>query len=237
MTSKAIKVPANLHAGRYVFDVRSGDQRGHSLQLFKLRSGYTWTQFKHDLVPGIEQANDPAATRRIYNGVAFFGGIVAGRSFSETLYAGKYYLLDVEGSIASHAVVHVSGTPGYQRWLGDGSVLRVTQHRHFRANETIPAKGWTVFRNNDTEPHFVEMLRVKQSTTRAQVKQALTGQAPPDWVLGQGPSLNVISPGSQMLFRHDLKAGKYLVMCFMPDPAHGDMPHALMGMYDFVYVK
>jgi hypothetical protein len=238
--AKSIGVSAGstVHAGRVIFKVTApSDPSDHELQLFKLRNGYTLTQFKKDAGPGLDEGV-VSATRRVYKGVNFLGGALAGQSFSETLYAGTYYLIDIGNNSRAIKALHVVGTPPQRGWVGDGSV--VTAHdMSFSENEKIPGRGWTIFRNTGDEPHFLSLVRVKASTTRADVKKTLESQSDeqPSWVVGPELELSVVSPGSQIVFKHNLPAGKYLAICFMPDPDNHDMPHAMMGMYQFLTFK
>jgi len=236
--AKTISVSAGstVHAGRVVFKVTAPSDPGdHELQLLKLRNGYTVSDFKRDAGPGFD-GGVVAATRRIYKGVNFFGGAMAGQSFSETLYAGTYYLIDIGNNSRVVKTLHVVGTPPQRGWIGDGSVI--TAHdMSFTENEKIPGKGWTIFRNTGDEPHFLSMVRVKASTTRADVKTALESDQQPSFAIGPDLELGIVSPGSQIVFKHDLPAGKYLALCFMSDPDNHDMPHAMMGMYQFLTVK
>lgn len=234
---KSIGVSSStVHAGRVVFKVTAPtDPADHELQIFKLRGGYTPTDFKKDAGPGLDDGV-VSATRRIYKGVNFLGGVMAGHSFSETLYAGTYYLIDIGNNSRAVQTLHVTGTPPQRPWVGDGSVI--TAHdMSFSANEAIPGKGWTIFRNTGDEPHFLSMVRVQSSTTRAQVKKALQSDQQPSFAIGPDYELGIVSPGSQIVFQHNLPAGKYLALCFMPDPDNHDMPHAMMGMYQFITVK
>lgn len=240
MNSDSIKLSGGtlLQAGRVVFAVKSGNGAEHSLQLMRFRNGYTLANFRADHEAGLDRDSSPAATRRIYKGVTFLGGTLTGHAFSETLYPGTYVLLDSDGPRPNFTRFHVSGTPSVRSWPGDGSVITARGMR-FSAGGAIPGKGWTVFSNADSEPHFMSMVRVKTGTTRAMVKKAISNQTSgqPRWILGPGIDLGVVSPGTQILFRHNLPAGRYLALCFMPDPAHHDTPHALRGMYDFIRVR
>jgi hypothetical protein len=234
-----VSAGSTMHAGRVVFKVTSASNPGdHELQIFKLRNGYTLTQLKKDLGPGVAGDNlVPSATERIYKGVNFLGGAMSGETFSETLYAGTYYLIDIGGAQAQEfKTLHVTGTPPQRGWLGDGSVI--TMHdMSFSANHAIPGSGWTVLRNTGDEPHFLSWIRVKASTTRADVKKALSSNDQPSWMLGPDQEVAIVSPGSQIVFKHNLPVGKYLALCWMPDPDAKDMPHAMMGMYQFLTVK
>ena len=236
MSAKSVTLSTgtSLHAGRYMFKVASVDD--DTLQLLVLRAGYSEAQADKDF--GAAFGGNVAAVKRIDNGIRFFGGVEAVNHhagyFVETLYAGTYYFSGQNSNVRTK--VHVFGTPpAGQAWVNSTSTLVANKSNRWAVPTSIPRSGWTLFRNEAAEPHFIVLQQVQPSTTYRQVVAALksSSQAPPSWALPGTYSTAVVSPGAQMLFHYSLPAGKYVMLCYWPDDATG-MPHALMGMYKFI---
>jgi len=84
--------------------------------------------------------------------------------------------------------------------------------------------------NNAAEPHFVVLPKVKESTTKQDVPDALTSPNPPDFLLGPELDTEVSSPGHSFVWHYGTSKGKYLALCFWPSKVDGT-PHAVMGMF------
>lgn len=75
-------------------------------------------------------------------------------------------------------------------------------------------------------------------TPRSKVFSNPTDQEPPfaPLVPPPGVGLDVLSPGNRAELTHDLKPGRYVLLCFMPDEKTG-VPHAAPGMHKVVTVR
>jgi hypothetical protein len=222
-----------LHAGRVRFVVRAED-RGHTLQVAKLRNGYTLPQLGADIPKTF--AGDVAAIRRVDHGVSFRGG-ATGRpgkagEFSIVLRAGHYIVIDQDGDGMSPLTVR--GTRVRRAAAPhQGTVTAFTYG--FGTAGRLPAQGSVRVANQSDQPHFVEISHVKDGTTKRQVRAVLNpdfhGQ--PSWLAHGSTSSGILSPGQGQVMHLDLPPGRYLVICWWPDKDSG-MPHAFMGMWKLV---
>lgn len=226
----------SVQAGTIKFRAISGDHRFHQMQVARLHGGYTLRDAERDL--GKAFSGDVKAVRRVDHHVAFRGGAPAHRSgypgqVSIDLTAGHYYVLDQDGQ--GLASLTVRGKEGAQPAVPHRGMI--TANTYGFQVTPLPASGWLKVRNISDQPHFIEMTRVKESTTRRQV--ARTAHHPsnrkPSWLLRAGTDSSVISPYRHEVLHYRLPAGKYLVACFWPDDDTG-MPHFYMGMWKLVHV-
>jgi hypothetical protein len=230
--------PARIRPGNTVFDLTTAGPGHAAVQLLRLRPHYTFSQLRSDLGKDSVQA-----VRRIDRGVVFYGGMPATRDqpahFGVRVEAGRYFLLDFDTPRWTR--LRVAGDPQLRSLPGTtGSVdmvLRNGEHR-FSTPRRLPHSGWLRQSNHTDEPHFMDMTRIKSSTTRRQVRRALAGKGPedPGWVLHEYPGTFVVSPGRTVVWRYDYPAGKYLELCFWPSDEDGT-PHALMGMWNLTTLQ
>jgi hypothetical protein len=224
-----------LHAGRIHFHVVTG-AGDHFLQLLRLRNGYTAQQAGSDF--GKAFSGNVSAVQRLDKGIVFRGGADARPQHPgdmvAVLKAGQFMAIDQNGNaVAMLAVVGHAATTTLGQHTGTYSALSygwgVSRH--------LPAAGTVKVTNSADQPHFLELQRVKDSTTAAQVRKFIKSgaQGNPSWGLKASAGSGVISPGTSQLLSYDLPAGKYLVACFWPDFFTG-MPHFFMGMWRLVTI-
>lgn len=225
-----------LHAGRVQFHLvtKHGD---HVLMIMRFHNGYTPQQAQQDFDKAFN--GDKAAIKRLDDGVIFRGGSETRPSSSSvtvvTLRKGQYFFVDENSN--GFRVVNVKGT------VPDRAPVAHTGHYTaftygWGTSKTLPASGVVRLHNQADQPHFLEIQRVKESTTRKQVAKAFSpdSRGAPNFVLKANASSAVISPNRSQLLSYDLPAGKYVIACFWPDRDSG-MPHALMGMWKIVHLS
>jgi len=225
-----------LHAGRIIFRVTTG-KGTHTLQIVRLHRGYSPQQFGSDI--GKAFSGDTAAIGRVDDRATWRGGAEThpnkpGR-FAVTLSAGHFFFVDQNSN--SVAQVNVVGTVPDRPTIPVGGKITAFTYGFESMPSTIPADGRIYFFNHSDQPHFLEMQHVKQSTTAAMVKRALspTSQSQPTFILRGSTSSGVNSPGFGQMLKVDVPPGKYLIACFWPDRFTG-MPHAFMGMWKLIQV-
>jgi hypothetical protein len=104
--------------------------------------------------------------------------------------------------------------------------------------ETVPG-GWTTlaFENTGTEPHEFALAKLAAGKTMADVEAYLADpaaqqQPPPAWVEIRA-GIPTLDPGEEAALGQELEPGRYVLLCFLPDPE--GMPHVVRGMVrDFV---
>jgi hypothetical protein len=224
-----------LHAGRIAFKVTTGD-RAHVLQILRLHHGYTVQDAGQDFGPAF--GGDLDAIRRLDENITWRGGAETkpGKPgwFVVTLRQGEFKMFDQNGGglVSLHVVGDVPPRPN----VAHSSTITAFSYGFESSPETIPAAGTLYFKNQADQPHFLEIQHVKDGTTRRQVMHGLHSQGQPDFVLKGSTGTGVISPQTGQMFRYDLPAGRYVIMCFWPASDTG-MPHAFMGMFKLITLK
>lgn len=93
--------------------------------------------------------------------------------------------------------------------------------------------------NIGSQPHFVAGVPLNEGATLEDAKKAFMSEEPPKGPppvdFESGFSSGVMDGGKQQVMDVDLKAGKYVFVCFVPDRAGGP-PHAVKGMISEVAV-
>jgi hypothetical protein len=228
---------SGFRPGNTVFNLSYLPARGYgAVQLVRLRHGYSFKEFAADV-----SSDALPALRRVNRKAIFYGGMpVTHRTashFGVRLDPGKYWMFDfdtprrvsfrVEGAWQRRSLPHVTGSVDM--------VMRDGKHR-FRTPKHLPRAGWLRQTNRTDEPHFMDMTRVKLSTTRRQVRRALNDEGGDGWVIKEYPGTFVVSPGRSVIWRYAYPRGKYLELCWWPSDEDGT-PHAQMGMWNFIRLR
>src|SRR5262249_23714601 len=123
----------------------------------------------------------------------------------------NYVLFDDSGNVPRR-VVHltVTANSGPQTLPATTKTVVAKTDRRFGGDSTLPAQGDVLFKNNSTEsPHFLVLQRVKDGTTRKQVVQSFSTDAPPSFVLPGEQESDAIGKGDAMVLHLNLKPGTY----------------------------
>jgi len=115
---------------------------------------------------------------------------------------------------------------------GPPAAVRVTAADYsFQMPDTLTA-GPTTFTlaNTGKELHHLQLIRLEEGKTVADLATVKPGTPPPSWmVLVGGP--NPAAPTREVVTAVDLVPGNYVAVCFIPSPPPGDLkPHVLKGM-------
>lgn len=129
---------------------------------------------------------------------------------------------------AAHGARPASARPA----AAGGRVVMVTARDYtFDAPDTVPA-GLTTVRlvNRGPELHHVQLLRLDEGRTMADLFAALeAGGPPPRWAHDVGGP-NAPVPGGESEAAVQLAPGRYVIACFIPSPAPDNRPHVAKGM-------
>jgi len=183
------------------------------------------------------------AMRTIRENSTWYGGGYKGTTYQVRLPAGTYYVLGTASTpqgLTKPATFTVSGEPRKGTLHPtSATILAVSTKDGGNAWRTRGlgslGDGWLRFTNAAKELHFLGMMGVKPKTTDAQIAKAFASDSPPKFATGQDYSFEVISPGVRVAIKGPIKAGRYLLDCFVPSETDG-MPHAFMGMLKLVNV-
>ena len=219
-----------------------------------LKSGLTKITFtnqakgNHDLqlvkVDGAQTVNDvlkvtTAEDAKIptwLHGAGGVGSIASGKSASVTqvLDGGKYYVLAEpdEGAKPVTAALDVSGGKGSGTLPSTPATITASEYT-FKASGLKSGQQQIEFADAGEQLHHAIFFQLKPGATLAQAKKFLTSDnasgSPP--FKGEGPTTStaVLDSGGKQVFGANLQAGKYALVCFLPDRT-GGAPHVAKGM-------
>lgn len=228
---------SRIRPGNTIFDVvRAGS--GGSVELARFRGDYGIKRFFKD-AQGLF-SGDVKAVRRVDRHLIAYGGMAAVKGsvtrFAVNLRRGDYYVINLDKG--SYARLHVRGAREARPLPHAPKAINFVADDRFGAPSGVPHQGWVRNTNRTDEPHFTSMLKIKEGTTRRQVRKyfANGGQGQPGWALREFHDALVVSPGHTMRWYVDGTRGKYLLACWWPSHEDG-MPHALMGMWDLIHLN
>jgi hypothetical protein len=235
--------------GKTLFKVVRGNAGGE-MQILRLKSGYSLKNASSDFGKAFGAGN-VKAIRRIDKNVVFYGGIAVPAKGAKPNFwgtdinkAGKYYVLNLDKN--NLATFKAKGThqrrslPATDGWLN--MATSASGGNVFKSPGTDPHRGWMSTTNNASEPHFVVLNKVKESTTKKDVNDYIASTAgdpnapPPSWALRASTDTGFVSPGHTIVWKYHLPIGKYIAMCFWPSKADGT-PHFYMGMYRLFHLN
>jgi hypothetical protein len=207
---------------------------GGTIEILQLRDGYTLNMLRKDF--GGLFNGDLHAIRRIDRKAEFYAGTEIDRtrtlSFATFLDAGRYLIANLDnGTVTWMRVSGATQDRPIPRPTGIVNMVLKGGENGFANPDTRHPAGWMRTTNKTHEPHFLELNRVKWSTTPRKVQHWMDNpEGDPSWGLEASAGTLVVGPGHTVLWKYDLPAGKYLEMCWWPDEDTGQ-PHAMMGMW------
>jgi uncharacterized cupredoxin-like copper-binding protein len=240
-------LPAQMPAGWVDVTLHNTGKVGHQIAFAKLGS-LTLVAFKQ-----AASATDIKALKS----VQFVGGpnnVEPGGSVTATIHLepGKYGVAcfipdDKDGKPhAAHGMVgevnvvqtadSVEDAPAT-----DGGTISLSEFT-FLPDTSFNGTGTVAIKNVGTQVHELIIVKEAPGKTLAQIKAfflAPPGSPPPS---GPPPFTSAggvvgLGPGQTMYQTMALTPGKYVFLCFFPDPTKGDIPHALEGMVKEVTIS
>ncbi|MGN6781509.1 MAG: hypothetical protein ACTHJH_08410 [Marmoricola sp.] len=231
--------PSSLHAG-VVRASYAQPAAGPGVEIWRLKSGYTFTMLKRDSGNFGQSQPTQAGMKRLFSHAQGYGGLGtdghAARGRFALTRAGHYVALAI-GEHGAKLVksLTVTGQAPHASAPSAGTVT-MRDGMRFGGSKVLPAKGSIKVWNRATDsPHFLVLQHVADGTTRSQVMQALQSPNPPSFMRAGSRSTGTLSPGHWQTLGYSLPAGTYVEMCFFPGP--DGMPHAMMGMVRMVTLK
>lgn len=246
--------------GKYAFDVPSPMKGGVVHLVLDNSTGKEVHDFQlgvaapgHTLDEAISQVADNTPLLDWMKATGGVGAAAPGQKSEATLDlpAGTYWYfctMSNEQTGASHAKNGMAGTLTVSG--SSGAELP-------KANATVTAKDFSFavsgfhagantveFRNDGKQLHMAVVAALNPGVTIDQVKAAMSAppdqqqqSGPPPWDESKGFSLAVLAPGQSEVAPVQLAAGKYVMLCFMPNYGTAGPPHAAMGMVQEVDVS
>jgi hypothetical protein len=236
--SGAVKLthgPSTFRPGRVAFTVKS---KSHSATLgfAHLDKDYSFKHFRSDL--GKMAKGDMSGLKNAIRHTDFYGGysVTPDGTMSGTVVLpkrGTYTLYNFGGKLPEQALtLTAKGKPQKRTAPKSDGTIKALDGARWGGSSTLPHRGTLTFRNAATDsPHFLNLVQVKPGTTKKDIDDYFQSgsQDPPDFMIADAGSTEVVSPGQSMTWDYNLPAGTYATLCWFPDPKTG-MPHAMMGM-------
>ena len=255
----------DVHPGWLKLNIKDSTSptMGAQVVVVQMRRGYSVSRLTADIGVQTNQSSTPAqnaASTRDINKIAIalgggdtFGGTAFFRS--DTIWlpgTGKYYVIStgakngptVVGRLEARGITVEAGAPHHSGTvsLGNGSADTITLSGH------MPAKGTVKVRNNGDSVHLLQISKVADGVTDAQVQVEYAalmmnvfptpGHDPAGLITpsAAGTGSDAVSPGHASLLSYNLPAGTYLLQCFVADDTTG-IPHTFMGMHLIVHLS
>lgn len=241
----AISGPKTWRAGVARIAVRS-QVPDQELVLLHFRPGYSYARFLADGARAQgHSAAARAALRRIFAETSFDGGVDLWpgqpATFAVTVRRGIYYLGEMTRRpqfVPIHVTGALTGPPA-----ASAAVVTATDSGYHASRSALPKAGTIAIRNVGARPHRLNLIPVKQGTTRGQLgaylhKTGARDNAPPPPFALNGPQLGTanLSAHERMQLTYRLPAGEYALIDLNQDMKSG-RPEALEGMYAVVTLR
>jgi hypothetical protein len=146
---------------------------------------------------------------------------------SQKLEAGNYLAIALEGNAYAPMKVTGSGTGS----APPTSASKITAVEYsFKSTGLKAGKQRVEFDNMGKQPHFIVGGPLKPGTTIEQARKSFQKESgPPPFDEKEAFNTAVLEGGQNQVADLDLKKGKYVFVCFIPD-RQGGPPHAVKGM-------
>jgi hypothetical protein len=205
-----IHAPPTLRPGvtTFAFSVKPGTDQSGSLQLVRLNPGVTYPQ----VVKYMTSGNLPEIFKTVSgNGGVSHSGIRAGVSWTASLKAGRYMLVDDEAHLIAPIVVQ--GTPRVNAAPQASGTVSLTSR-----GAVLPRSfgdGTWKFVNDDSISHEFALIEIKGGHSRAQALAALASGKHPAWLPPVG-TLNALGPHEVAWYTLRGLRGDYLLNDYLP---------------------
>jgi hypothetical protein len=153
---------------------------------------------------------------------------------------GRYLAVDIQSDIKPSPAAEFEVTEGEGGELPQTDGKVEMKEYEFAGTGLKAGKQQVTVENTGVQPHFIAGLPLAEGATLEDAQKALSSEEPP-----KGPppvdfenafSTGVMDgDGKQQVVDLDLKAGKYVFVCFVPDRAGGP-PHVAKGMVSEIEV-
>lgn len=238
-------LPAEVPAGLTKLTMMNKGQEMHQAALMQLTGGKTYEEFQ-------SWAATAKDTDPMPEWLVGAGGPVAA---APTMQASAFVDLQPGGYVLLCGIPDAKGVPHFK--LGQVASLKVAEAAAGAAMAAAPASDLAIGQadfaftvpesvsagahvvgvtNDGTQPHEAVLMKLNEGATAAEVAAAFAPGAsgpPPAMPVG---GVGAIAPGSSQSFPADLSAGRYALLCFLPDPASGKA-HVELGMMAEFEVK
>jgi hypothetical protein len=222
----SFSVPKSVEGGLVEIDFTNSAKGEHGAQLIGAKDGHTAQEALKAGAAWGEKGKPLPEWVIIAGGV---GSVPSGQtaSASQELAPGKYVVIDLDTD--ANAEFEVTGDSGAGELASDGGTIEATEYE-FRSTGLKPGKNRILFDNTGGEPHFIAGIGLKPGSTIEDTRKFFrTEKGEPPVDESRSFSTAVIEGGTAQSVDVELEAGKYALLCFVPDRAGGP-PHVVKGM-------
>lgn len=212
LTTEEVQARESLTSGRYRIQVRAPGRSPGLLLLVKPDRGYTRADLRAD-----NRRRSPAASRRIREGLRFFGGVEmrAGKSgvLWETLYSGRYWLvgLSARAPRVSIKTVHVHGTPFASSFPRVSAAADSVDRGRVRVTRRVPQSGRILVRNSSHRLDLMFFLPLERGVSYREFLRVVRRDGFPVRLRGSMVTAQ-LSPNAGYVLRYRLRPGRYVAM-------------------------
>lgn len=230
-----LSAPESVEAGTVELQVTNNGEQPHNLQLARMDEGHepeevltvgeAWVSGKEPLPEWAHLAGG-------------IGSVKGGESGTATvqLEPGSYVALDTNApGKPPYGAFEVTGEAGGELPSGEGTIEM--KDYSFEASGLKAGENQVTLDNTGRQPHVAEAIGIKGDATLDEVKKFFEtekGEPPIDESKSFGTA--IIEGGDSLVQDMDLAAGRYVLICYVPD-REGGPPHLARGMVSEVEVK
>ena len=219
-------LPKSVQAGVVEIEFTSSVEGEHSAQIVGARDG-------HGPVEALQAgAAWGERGRPLPDWVVLAGGtgdVAQGETaiVTQELAPGSYVVADLASNVS--AEFEVTGEADGGDVAAGGGTITATEYA-FESDGLKAGRNTVLFDNAGQEPHLVGALALKEGRTIADARRFFrTEKGEPPVDESRSFSTAVVDGGVKQAVELDLDAGKYVLICFIPD-RKGGPPHAAKGM-------
>jgi hypothetical protein len=231
-TDTGYEVPAEVAAGYTSIRLDNTGTAPQHAQLLRLNDGVTMEQLQEAL--SSDNPDAALALVTLEGGAGTVSGGARSQVSTSNLTAGQY--------LVASFVPDANGVPGLARGFlapftvaGEGGGEMPTGNANvtladfsITLPEAVEAQQVWAITNNGPQPHEMNILKLADGATMADVAAFFAAPAgPPPYTDAGG--LQGIMSGATALLETNFEPGNYVALCFIPDPETGE-PHVNLGM-------
>ena len=238
-SGKSTKVsgPSEARAGVLELQLKNSTKKAASLQLI----GIEGDQDAEEAIKAGEAWGDKGG--KLSSDLKLAGGlgnVAPGGTgvVRQSLSAGRYVALNIDSN--AYAEFEVTGD-GTGTLASTSGTVTASEYAFETAGPLKAGDVQLTFDNSGKEAHHIVGLAINPGKTIEEVAEFLKedegeGSGPPPFSEKGGFDTAILDGGTEQAFGANLKAGKYALVCFIPDRAGGP-PHVAKGMVSEAVVE
>lgn len=229
--------PESVAAGLVEISLKADVPGEHSAQLVRVDGAQTGEDVEAAGVAWGEKGKALAPW------LHFDGGVIgqAGKTVTSTqvLEPGRYLAVDVRSEIKPSPSFEFEVTEGEEAELSEPEAGVEMKEYGFTATGLKAGAQQVLVNNVGTQPHFIVGAQLAKGATVEEAKKFFESEGdsegPPPADFENSFETSILEGGGKQVIDLDLKAGKYVFVCFIPDRAGGP-PHVAKGMVSEITV-